>query len=33
LEGYDEIESIFPEEDTDTKKIQKPLSTYYETGT
>jgi len=33
LEGYDKIESIFPEEDTGTKKIQKPLSTYYETGT
>ena len=29
LEGYYEIEDIFPEEKPDTKKNQKPLSTYY----
>ena len=29
LEGYNETESIFPEEKSETKKIQKPLSTYY----
>ena len=29
LEGYYEIENIFPEENSDKKKIQKPLSKYY----
>jgi len=29
LEGYNEIETIFPEENSKTKKIQKPMSTYY----
>ena len=29
LEGYDEIESIFPKEQSDVKTVQQPLSEYY----